>query len=122
LAALRSRNLDLVQQFLRRHAFASVELFLGDLNARPRAAATSSAMAEPQLARRHTVDASTASPDHAGGYCGQFCGTYDAYSNDPGEAAASAFYGVNTSTLDPLSPVSIRLPIVDGAGTVVPQR
>jgi endonuclease/exonuclease/phosphatase (EEP) superfamily protein YafD len=41
--ALRSRNLDLVEQVFRRHAFASVELLLGDLNARPRAAATSSA-------------------------------------------------------------------------------
>jgi hypothetical protein len=84
------------------------------------AAATASAMAEPQPAR--TVDASTASPDHGGGYCGQFCGTYDGYSNDPGEAAAPASYGVNTSRLDPLSPLSIRLPIVDDAGTLVPQR
>jgi hypothetical protein len=32
-----------VEQVFRRHAFASVELLLGDLNARPRAAATSSA-------------------------------------------------------------------------------
>ena len=88
------------------------------------AAATASAMAEPQHAR--TVDASTASPDHGGGYCGQFCGqfcgTYHGYNNDPGEAAAPASYGVNTSRLDPLSPLSIRLPIVDDAGTLVPQR
>jgi hypothetical protein len=84
------------------------------------AAATASAMAESQPAR--TVDASTTSPDHGGAYCGQFCGTYDAYSNDPDEVAAPAFYGVNTSRFDPLAPVSLRLPIIDADGVPVLQH
>ena len=66
------------------------------------AAATASAMAEPQHAR--TVDASTASPDHGGGYCGQFCGTYDAYSKAPCEATIWTLPGV-CCTFDPAVPV-----------------
>jgi hypothetical protein len=84
------------------------------------AAATASATAETQPAR--STDASTASPDHGGVYCGQFCGTYNAYSNQPDGAAAPASYGVGRSRLNPLSPVLIRLPIVDDAGALVPQH
>lgn len=84
------------------------------------AAATASAMAEPQPAR--TTDAPMASPGHGGVYCGQFCGAYSAYGNRPGGAAAPMSYGVGTPSLDPLSPVSIRLPIVDAAGIPVPQH
>jgi hypothetical protein len=84
------------------------------------AAATASAMAEPQPAR--TTGAPIASPDHGGVYCGQFCGGYSAYSNNPGGAAAPASYGVVVPSRDPLSAVSIRLPIVDSAGIPVPQH
>jgi hypothetical protein len=84
------------------------------------AAATSSAIAEAQPVG--TTDASTAVPDRGGAYCGQFCGTYDAYSNHPGGAVVPESYGVGTPRLNPLSPVSIRLPIVDAAGVLVPQH
>jgi hypothetical protein len=84
------------------------------------AAATTSAIAEAQPAG--TTDASTAIPDHGGTYCGQFCGTYNAYSNHPGGAVVPESYGVGTPRLSPLSPVSIRLPIVDAAGVPVPQH
>jgi hypothetical protein len=84
------------------------------------AAATASAVTEPQPA--HTTDASTTSPDQGGGYCGQFCGTYSAYDNDPDTAAVPTSHGLGTSRRDPLSPVSIRLPIVDAAGALVPQH
>jgi hypothetical protein len=84
------------------------------------AAATASATTEPQPAR--ATDASTASPDHGGVYCGQFCGTYGAYGADPDAAAAPTSYGVGPSRRDPLSAVSIRLPIIDAAGVPVPQH
>jgi hypothetical protein len=83
-------------------------------------AATASAMAEPQRAR--ATEASTASPDHGGAYCGQFCGTYSPYSNHPGGAVVLESYGVSSHRLNPLSPVSIRLPIVDAAGIPTPQH
>ena len=67
----------------------------------------------------HTTDASTASPDHGGAYCGQFCGDYSAYGDHPGGAVS---HGVGTRRLNPLSPVSIRLPIVDAAGVLTPQH
>ena len=84
------------------------------------AAATASATEGLQPA--HTTDASTASPHHGGVYCGQFCGSYSAYGTGPDAAAAPASYGVGTSRRDPLSPVSIRLPIIDAAGVPVPQH
>jgi hypothetical protein len=70
----------------------------------------------------HPADASTAGPDHGGAYCGQFCGDYSAYGDHPGRAAEPVSYGVGTSRLDLLSPVSIRLPIVDAAGVLTPQH
>ena len=84
------------------------------------AAAAASATAETQPAR--TTDTSTASADHGSVYCGQFCGSYNAYSNQPNAAAAPAPYGVGRSRLNPLSPAFIRLPIVDDAGALVPQH
>ena len=84
------------------------------------AAATASATAEAQSAR--TTDASTARPDHGRVYCGQFCGPYNAYNNHPDGAVAPASYGVGRPRLNPLSPVLIRLPIVDDAGALAPQQ
>ena len=84
------------------------------------AAAMSSAIAEAQPAG--TTDASTAVPDHGGTYCRQFCGTYNAYSTHPGGAVVPESYGIGTPRLNPLSAVSIRLPIVDAAGVPVPQH
>ena len=84
------------------------------------AAATASAVAEQQPAR--ATDKSMASPDNRGIYCGQFCGTYSAYGNNPGAAVAPASYGVGEPWRDQLSPVSIRLPLVDAAGVPVPQH
>jgi hypothetical protein len=79
------------------------------------ASATASAADGQQPA--HTTDASTATPDHGGAYCGQFCGDYSAYGDHPG-----GLYGVGTPRLNPLAPVSIRLPIVDAAGVLTPQH
>ena len=45
------------------------------------AGATASAADVQQPA--HTTDASTASPDNGGPYCGQFCGDYSAYGDHP---------------------------------------
>jgi hypothetical protein len=75
------------------------------------AAATASATDQSHPAR--TTDASTAGPDQGGVYCGQFCGADVPYGNDPGAAAAPLPYGVGASSPGPLSPVSIKLPIVD---------
>lgn len=97
------------------------------------AAATASAMTQPQSARTadapvaaprlaRTTDAPIASPGQGGVYCGQYCGAYSAYSNRPGGAAAPASYGVGVPSRDPLSAISIRLPIVDSAGIPVPQH
>ena len=73
-----------------------------------------------------TVAASAASaatgPDQGSGYGGQCCGAYSDYSNTPDGAAAPASYGVRMLSVDPLSPVWIRLPIVDAAGIPVPQH
>jgi hypothetical protein len=84
------------------------------------AGATASAADGQQPA--HTTDTSTASPDHGGGYCGQFCGAYSAYGDHSGGAAVPVSYGVGAHRLNPLSAVSIRLPIVDAAGVLTPQR
>ena len=84
------------------------------------AGATASAADGQQPA--HTTDASTASPDHGGAYCGQFCGGYSAYGDHPGGAILPVSYGVGIPRLNPLSPVSIRLPIVDAAGVLTPQH
>ena len=84
------------------------------------AGATASAADGQQPA--HTTDASTASPDHGGAYCGQFCGDYSAYGDHPGGAAVPVSYGAGMPRLNPLSPVSIRLPIVDAAGVLTPQH
>ena len=84
------------------------------------AGATASAADGQQPA--HTTDASTASPDHGGAYCGQFCGAVSAYGDHPGGAAVPASYGAGTPRLNPLSPVSIRLPIIDSAGVLTPQH
>jgi hypothetical protein len=84
------------------------------------AGATASAADGQQPA--HTTDASTASPDHGGAYCGQFCGAYSAYGDHPGGAAAPLSYGVAMPRLDPLTPALIRLPIVDAAGVLTPQH
>jgi hypothetical protein len=84
------------------------------------AGATASAAGGQQPAR--TTDASTAGPDHGGAYCGQFCGGYSAYGDHPGGAAVPVSYGVATPRLNPLSPVSIRLPIVDAAGVLTPRH
>jgi hypothetical protein len=70
----------------------------------------------------HTTDASTASPDHGGAYCGRFCGDYSAYGDHPGGAVIPVSYGVGTPRLNPLSAVSVRLPIVDAAGVLTPQH
>jgi hypothetical protein len=84
------------------------------------AGATASAADGQQPAR--TSDASTASPDHGGAYCGQFCGAFSAYGDHPGGAAVPVSYGLGTPRSDPLSAVSIRLPIVDAAGVLTPQH
>jgi hypothetical protein len=84
------------------------------------ACATASAADGQQPA--HTSDASTASPDHGGAYCGQFCGAISAYGDHPGGAVVPVPYGVGIPRLNPLSPVSIRLPIVDAAGVLTPQH
>jgi hypothetical protein len=84
------------------------------------AAATASAIAGPQPAR--ITDATMASPDHGGVYCGQFCGSYSTYSNHGGVAAAPASAGAVAPWLDPLSAISIRLPIVNAAGLPMPQH
>ena len=84
------------------------------------AGATASAADGQQPA--HTTDASTVSPDHGGAYCGQFCGAYSAYGEHPGGAAVPVSYGVGMPRLNPLSAVSIRLPIVDAAGVLTPQQ
>ena len=84
------------------------------------AGATASAADGQQPA--HTTDASTTSPDHGGAYCGQFCGDYSAYGDHSGGAAVPVSYGVGAHRLNPLSAVSIRLPIVDAAGVLTPQR
>jgi hypothetical protein len=84
------------------------------------ASATASAADGQQPA--HTTDASTASPDHGGGYCGQFCGAISAYGDHPGGAVVPGSYGVGMPRLTPLSAVSIRLPIVDAAGVLTPQH
>jgi hypothetical protein len=84
------------------------------------ASATASAADGQQ--RAHTTDTSTASPDRGGAYCGQFCGEYRAYGDHPGGAVVPVSYGVGMPRLNPLSPVSIRLPIVDAAGVLTPQH
>jgi hypothetical protein len=84
------------------------------------AGATASA-ADGRQRPASTSDASTASPDQ-GAYCGQFCGDYSAYGDHPGGAAVPTSYGIGTRRLNPLSPVSIRLPIVDAAGVLTPQH
>jgi len=84
------------------------------------AGATASAADGQQPA--HSTDVSTASPDHGGAYCGQFCGDYSAYGDQPGGAVIPVSNGVGTPRLNPLSPVSIRLPIVDAAGVLTPQH
>jgi hypothetical protein len=84
------------------------------------AGATASAADGQQPVR--TTGASTSSPDHGGAYCGQFCGDYRAYGAHPGGAAVPVPYGVGTPRLNPLSAVSIRLPIVDAAGALTPQH
>jgi hypothetical protein len=84
------------------------------------AGATASAADGQQPA--HTTDASTGSPDRGGPYCGQFCGAYSAYGDHPGGAAVPVSYGVGMPRLNPLSAVSIRLPIVDAAGALTPQH
>ena len=83
-------------------------------------AVTASAMAELQSAR--ITDAPMASPDHGGVYCGQFCGAYSAYSNHGGGAIAPVSSGNVAPWLDPLSAISIRLPIVDAADIPMPQH
>ena len=70
----------------------------------------------------HATDAATASPDRGGTYCGRFCGDYSAYGDHPGGAVVPVSHGVGTPRLNPLSPVAIRLPIVDAAGVPVPQH
>lgn len=84
------------------------------------AGATASAADGRQPA--HTTDASTANPDHGGAYCGQYCGDYRAYGDHPGGAAVPVSYGMGMPRLNPLSPVSIRLPIVDAVGDLTPQH
>jgi hypothetical protein len=84
------------------------------------AGATASATGGQQ--RAYTTGASTARPDHGGAYCGRFCGDYSAYGDHPGGAVIPVSYGVGTPRLNPLSPVSIRLPIVDAAGVLTPQH
>jgi hypothetical protein len=84
------------------------------------AGATASAADGQQPA--HSTDVSTASLDHGGAYCGQFCGDFSAYDDHPGGAVVPVSYGVGTTRLNPLSPVSIRLPIVDAAGVLTPQH
>jgi hypothetical protein len=84
------------------------------------AGATASAADGQQPA--HTTDTSTASPDRGGAYCGQFCGDYSAYGDHPGGAVVPVSYGVGMPRLNPLSPVPIRLPIVDAAGVLTPQH
>jgi hypothetical protein len=84
------------------------------------AGATASAADGQQPA--HTTNTSTASPDHGGAYCGQFCGAYSAYGDHFGGAALPVSYGVGMPRLNPLSAVSIRLPIVDAAGVLTPQH
>jgi hypothetical protein len=84
------------------------------------AGATASAADGQQPA--HPTDVSAASPDHGGAYCGQFCGDYRAYGDRPGGAVGPVSGRVGTTRLNPLSPVSIRLPIVDAAGVLTPQN
>jgi hypothetical protein len=84
------------------------------------AGATASAADGQQPA--HASDASTASPDRGGAYCGQFCGAISAYGDHSGGAVVPVTYGVGTPRSNPLSPVSIRLPIVDAAGVLTPQH
>lgn len=85
------------------------------------AAATASAAARPPQSVR-TTEAPITNPDRGGDYCGEFCGTYRAYTNAPDEAAAPASYGGRMPSEDPLSPVWIQLPIADSAGMPVPQH
>jgi hypothetical protein len=73
------------------------------------AAATASAIAEPQPA---STGASLSSPDHGNVYCGQFCGSYSAYGDLRSGAAAPALAPVGAPRLDPLHATSPGLPIV----------
>jgi hypothetical protein len=74
------------------------------------AAATASAIIEPQPAS--TTGAPLASPDHGNVYCGQFCGSYNAYGDLRSGAAAPALAPVGAPRLDPLRATSPGLPIV----------
>ena len=80
------------------------------------AGATASAITEPQPAR--VTDASLASPDQGGAYCGQFCGSYSPYGDLRGGAAAPALARVGAPWLVPLHATSPGLPIVAVAAPI----
>lgn len=73
------------------------------------AGATASAITEPQPAR--VTDAPVSSPDRGGAHCGQFCGSYNAYGDLRGGAAAPALASAGAHWLDPLHATSPGLPI-----------
>jgi hypothetical protein len=81
------------------------------------AGATASAVTGPQPAARVT-DAPLASPDQGGAYCGQFCGSYSAYGDLRGGAAAPTLGPVGAPWLDPLHATSPGLPIVAVAAPI----
>ena len=77
------------------------------------AAATASAITEPQPAR--VTDAPLTSPDQGGAYCGQFCGSY---SDLRSGAAAANLAPAGAHWLDPLHATSPGLPIAAVAAPI----
>jgi hypothetical protein len=80
------------------------------------AAATASAITEPQPAR--VTDAPLTSPDQGGAYCGQFCGSYSAYGGLRSGAAAPDLAPAGAHWLDPLHATSPGLPIAAVAAPI----
>ena len=80
------------------------------------AAATASVITEPQPAR--VTDAPLVNPDQGGAYCGQFCGSYSAYSDLRSGPGAPALAPVGPHWLDPLHATSPGLPIAAVAAPI----